>query len=215
MERSSKERTGDDGSTTWMRLRDAAERSGVEVSTIRRWVRAERIRSRLDAEDEGARQNMRRMVVLEDVLRQSELDDRDAGTDGEPADRAPEEPSAGAQGPTTIVVPLDRWADVTDRLAELERRVGELLEAVERADQTPEEEGLLRQALRELQRRVEVLEDQRIPGDLRRSSANAEQTPAGDDRVAGSDVTEVEVEWRTESEPPPRWTFLGRTTRER
>jgi hypothetical protein len=215
MKWSPKEGTGGDGSTTWMPLREAAERSGEEVSTIRRWARAGRIRSRLDAENDGARQNMRRMVVIEDVLRQSELDDRDAGVDGEPVDRVSEELSAGAEGPTTIVVPLDRWEDVTDRLAELERKVGELLEAVKRASQTPEEDGLLRQELRNLQRRVEVLEDQRIPGDLRPSSANAEQNPAGDDRVAGSDVTEVEVEWRTESEPRPRWTFPGRTTRER
>jgi hypothetical protein len=194
-----------DGSKTWVTLREAAEQAGLSVSKVRRWSAAGRIRSRKQTYEKATKRPERRMVVLEDVLAQVEGAKH---LDGEP-DRRPsnDEPAA----PSTVATEPDESRRLMAQLGDLRWTHGEAGAAKERAIGVGGEYDILRQALRELQRRVERLEH--LYAAVVDSMGSSAEYGHSTDDVPIPDP-DVEVEWRAEeaeeAKEPSRFSFLRR-----
>lgn len=190
----------------WVTLREAAEQAGISVSKVRGLYRAGRIRSRKPADWRRKESPERRlvMVALEDVLAHVGSAGQLSGTQDRPPSNDVSAPSS------TMAIDRDLWLRLTARLEDIQRSFGELAAARERAPREEEERDALREALGELQRRVERLERQYARVESTGPSAGRE-TSADDAPVPDLDV---EVEWRVEEpeEPtePSRFSFLRR-----
>jgi hypothetical protein len=192
--------------STWVTLREASVKSAVSVATLRRWYRADKIRSRLDDGENGRR----RLVVLEEVLARAKR------STGEEVVASPPSSDATLAPPDRILVPVDAWEKALSQLGDLHQADSRLAEALERAAKAETERDFLRERLRELQRRLEHLQALVQEGELNRISQADEGPAMGEDRIPDSHVEDVKIEWRNESsEKEPdrgfRWSWKGRS----
>lgn len=192
--------------TTWVTLREASVQSGVSISALRKWYRADKIRSRLDAGPNGRR----RLVDLEEVLARTQ---RPTGEEIVPS---PSSSDAMVVPPGTLLVPSDAWEKTLVQLGDLHQADRELAEARERAAKAETERDFLRERLRELQRRIEHLQALVQNVESNRITQTDEGSAMSGDRINESHVEDVEIEWRKESsEKAPdrgfRWSWRGRS----
>lgn len=132
--------TDDTPDPSWVTLRQAADRSGVNPATVRNWARKGRVASRLVERSDG----LRRMVDLDDVLRRADRTDAAVTSDESAATGPPE---------GHMLVPLDAWEKMLLQLGNLHEAGQQLAEARERAAKAETEAAFLRERLAELRTR--------------------------------------------------------------
>lgn len=144
---------------SWVTVREASERTGIPISTIRNWARKERIPSRID-EGEGGRSRLVDLAaVLDRGRRLGRLDPhRDGATTEAVIDlrERREEPATPPEG--SLLVPLDAWEKMLVQLGHLHEAGQQLAEARERAARAETEAAFLRERLAEMRERLRAAE---------------------------------------------------------
>jgi hypothetical protein len=188
---------GGDRLATWVTVREAAKIARVSTSRLRRWYRANEIRSRQSLSSGRRRRSRQTVVALEDVIAHVE------GAHPTDGARTTHEPT----DPWTIVVDREEWETMGRQLSDIRHRYEALMTAVEETLAAESEPDLLRERLGELRRRVQWLEPGRST-DAPNTSAQPPASTQGDARRS-----EVEVEWR--AEPPTQPSRPGLLRRRR
>jgi len=180
-----------DDASDWLTLREASEATGVPTSTIRKWVRHDKIPSFLENTSEGSLRVVSMSGIrrwTEEIGREIEASDHD---DTDPAGETEvdltaeategrgETPSA-AEG--SMMVPLDAWNRMLNQLGNLHEAGQQLAEARERAAKAETEARFLKERLADLREQLET---------SRESSPHREEAAP-----AQSLVRKVYVGWR-------------------
>ncbi len=137
-------------------LREAEERTGIPVNTLRKWAR----RGTIDSHLEQVGDVTLRMVSMRSVQRRAEALGRPAtappSSAAPPASTATDAPAEPPPG--TMLVPVDAWNKMLGQLGNLHEAGQRLAEARERAAKAETEARFLRERLAELRERLEAAE---------------------------------------------------------
>jgi hypothetical protein len=165
------------GGRRWVTLREAAERTGVPIGTVRSWSKTEAVDTYLELDGEHAL----RMVDLEGV----EARARDLGRADPVSSPVAAVQVDEATRTDTMIVPIDAWNKMLMQLGNLHEAGQQLAEARERAARAETEAKFLRDQLRELRERAEGGESRAVD----REPAAQGPTPAPAQPAAPSTTT--------------------------
>lgn len=164
-----------DGARQWVTLREAADRTGVPIGTVRSWSKGDAVDTYLELDGERAL----RMVDLAGVeARARELGRQAAAS--VPIEEPGEEPGGAT---ATMIVPIDAWNKMLMQLGNLHEAGQQLAEARERAARAETEAKFLREQLRELREKAATDEG---PGDEPPAPTQEAAAPTRDDEAHGS-----------------------------
>lgn len=193
-------------SSDWITLRQAAEATGIPISTLRKWARRDSIPTYLEETPTG----QLRMVSLSGVRDRAESlgrDDQPLPTEEKtsatstpppvtPAGFVP--PTEPETPPGTMLVPIDAWDKMLLQLGNLHEAGQQLAEARERAAKAETEANFLRERLAEM--RSDLAEARsakpsrpRSPAFEDRRSEPIAHIPIESDDDEQRDDTEIEV----------------------
>jgi hypothetical protein len=130
----------------WVTLREAADRTGVPVGTVRSWSKSNDVDTYLELDGESAL----RMVDLDGVTARA----RALGRSTDVAERVSSHSPADDGAPGTMIVPIDAWNKMLLQLGNLHEAGQQLAEARERAARAETESLFLREQLKELRERL-------------------------------------------------------------
>ncbi|MDX1468041.1 MAG: hypothetical protein R3258_01760 [Acidimicrobiia bacterium] len=173
---------------TWVTLREAHQRTGIPVSTLRKWAMGGKVATYMEKTPVGEM----RMVSLQGVYqRAGELGRSVTGapppaTDApariSPArDQAPPpQPTAEDLPPGTTLVPLDAWNKMLLQLGNLHEAGQQLAEASARAAKAETEAEFLRERLAELREELARARETPAPAPEPPSPAHRDDPASGD-----------------------------------
>lgn len=176
----------------WVTLREAHEKTGIPISTLRKWARRAAVPTFL----EETSTSQLRMVSLRAVLEHAE----DLGR--EVAQRTPQPPSkppAAAEPetpPGTMLVPIDAWDKMLMQLGNLHEAGQQLAEARERAAKAETESRFLRERLAELRADLAEVKAAAPPRTYPPPAAEPDSEP-----IAHIPIESDDAEQETEEEP--------------
>lgn len=130
----------------WVSLRQAHEKTGIPISTLRKWARRAAIPTFL----EETPTSQLRMVSLRGVLEHADDLGREVAQDVPPPPPKPALAAEPETPPGTMLVPIDAWDKMLMQLGNLHEAGQQLAEARERAAKAETESGFLRERLAEL-----------------------------------------------------------------
>ena len=146
--RSSRPARRDEGRPRWVTLREAAEATGIPLSTVGSWARKGRVPSRLEQRAAGPRRTVDPAAV-------AALAAARGGRRASPERESPPSPSAPSRIPDGhLLVPRDAWEKMLAQLGNLHEAGRELAEARERAAKAETEAAFLRERLAETRARA-------------------------------------------------------------
>jgi DNA-binding transcriptional MerR regulator len=117
------QRDPDPNEGPWVTVQDAAEFAGVSISTVRRWEREDRIRSRREPDQDKGH----RVFLLQDVIGQKARSSRRPPSSVIDLASHPDEPSE------LVPVPRGVWEKTLEQLAGFHDLAQELAQTIQRA----------------------------------------------------------------------------------